>query len=558
MRFTTFDLLVVLVYLVGIGTLGIYQARKIKGSGDFFAGGRKFNKYLMMMHALGTGTHADDPVGVVGASYQRGFSGIWYTFVYLFITPFYWIIAPMFRRSRYLTTADFFEARFGVSLGLLYAIMGILTFTVSMGTMLKGTGAIANAVTQGMIPEMWAIGVMAVIFVAYGTAGGLVATVITESVQGLLIVVMSILLVPFGLMMVGGFSGLHNALDSSMFNLSTPLEMSIPWILAAAVANLIGIVSQPHTMEVCSTGKTEWEGRIGFTYGNFVKRFCALGWALSGIIIAALVVGGSVEGLAHREEAFGTAIRVILPVGFTGLMVASILAAQMSTLSAFMVAGSALLSRNLYKKWMHPGATDHDVVTVARVAGIVIVFLGVCFALIVPGVAEALTIFWAVTTFTGLFMWFGVLWRKTNATGAWASFLLMVPIWILLGPIGIKLGAVFPGVEWLGIYGDKAKLHYLLMSYLPVGVVALVVGSLFGKQMDKKKLDHFYMLLHTPVGQEAKLAEAGVEVVYAGESKGHPWEIKHGRTVNILGFIIALVISSLFLVLLYLLSKVGA
>lgn len=557
MRFTTFDLLVVVVYLVGIGGLGIYQARKIKGSGDFFAGGRKFNKYLMMMHALGTGTHADDPVGVVGASYQRGLSGIWYTFVYLFITPFYWIIAPLFRRSRYLTTADFFEARFGGSLGLLYAIMGILTFTVNMGTMLKGTGAIANAVTQGLIPEMWAIAVMAVIFVAYGTAGGLVATVITESVQGFLIVVMSILLVPFGLMLVGGFSGLHNTLDASMFNLSTPLEMSIPWIVAAAAANLIGIVSQPHTMEVCSTGKTEWEGRVGFTFGNFVKRFCALGWALSGIIMAALVVSGSVEGLAHREEAFGTAIRVILPVGFTGLMVASILAAQMSTLSAFMVAGSALLSRNVYKKWLRPGATDHDVVTVARVAGIVIVMLGVCFAFIVPGVAEALTIFWAVTTFTGLFMWFGVLWRRTNATGAWASFLIMVPIWILLGPIGIKLNAMFPAFEWLGMYGDKSQLHYLLASYLPAGIIALVVGSFLGKQMDKKKLDQFYMLLNTPVGQEAKLAEAGVNVVYAGESKGHPWEIKHGRKVNVIGFVVAMMISSLFLVLLYLISKIG-
>lgn len=550
--------MVVMVYLVGIGTLGVYQARKIRGSGDFFAGGRKFNKYLMIMHALGTGTHADDPVGVVGASFQRGLSGIWYTFVYLFVTPFYWIIAPLFRRSRYLTTSDFFEARFGVSLGLLYAVMGVLIFTVNMGTMLKGTGAIAHAVTQGQIPEMWAIAIMAVIFVAYGTAGGLIATVITESVQGFMIVVMSIMLVPFGLMMVGGFSGLQNTLDSSMFNLSTPLEMSIPWILAAAIANLIGIVSQPHTMEVCATGKTEWEGRVGFTYGNFVKRFCALGWALSGVIIAAMVMGGAIEGLGHREEAFGTAIRVILPAGFTGLMVASILAAQMSTLSAFMVAGSALLSRNVYKRWLRPSATDHDVVTFARVAGIIIVVFGVCFAFIVPGVAEALTIFWALTTFTGLFMWFGVLWKRTNAAGAWASFLTMVPIWTLLGPVGIMLGRVFPTIGWLGMYGDKSQLHYLLVSYLPLGTVVLVVVSLLTQPTTRKKLEDFYMLLKTPVGQEHKLTEAGVEAVYVGETKGHPWELQYPKLVNVLGFLIALAISSGFLALLFIISRLGA
>lgn len=157
MQFTSLDVLVLAVYTVGVMALGIHQARKIRSSGDYFAGGRGFSKFLMMMHSLGTGTHADDPVGVVGASYQRGLSGIWYTFVYLFCTPFYWLIAPFFRRSRYLTTSDFFEARFGPSLGLLYTLMGILTFTVNMGTMLKGTGTIAAAVTQGAVPEWAAI-----------------------------------------------------------------------------------------------------------------------------------------------------------------------------------------------------------------------------------------------------------------------------------------------------------------------------------------------------------------------------------------------------------------
>ena len=87
-NFGTLDLIVVLVYLIGICGLGLYQAVKIKTSGDYFAGGRKFSKWLMMMHALGTGTHADDPVVVTGAAYNYGLSGIWYTFVYLFVTPF--------------------------------------------------------------------------------------------------------------------------------------------------------------------------------------------------------------------------------------------------------------------------------------------------------------------------------------------------------------------------------------------------------------------------------------------------------------------------------------
>jgi len=154
-QFGPFDMLVVAIYLAGIAALGIVQVFRIKSSGDYFTGGRKFNKFLMTMHALGTGTHADDPVGVTGAVYERGLSGIWYTYIYLFVTPFYWIIAPFFRRSRYITTADFFEARFGRSLGLLYTVMGIVAFSVNTGTLLKGTSTIATAVTGGALPEWW-------------------------------------------------------------------------------------------------------------------------------------------------------------------------------------------------------------------------------------------------------------------------------------------------------------------------------------------------------------------------------------------------------------------
>lgn len=621
-NFNTIDLIVVIAYLVGIGGLGIYQANKIKSSGDYFAGGRKFNKWLMMMHALGTGTHADDPVVVTGAAYQHGLAGIWYTYVYLFVTPFYWIMAALFRRSRFITTADFFKARFGGRMALLYTVMGVLTFAVNMGMLLIGTGKIAPAVTQGMVTKEAAIIGMTVVFVAYGFAGGLIATVVTESIQGLLIVVMSLLLIPFGLAKVGGFSGLHQVLSADKFSLHAPSELTIPFIITASVMTLIGIVAQPHTMEVCSTGKTEFEGRVGFTYGNFIKRFCAMGWAVCGLIVFAMVSGGMLPNLgeAVRENAFGTAIRVLLPAGLTGLMFAAILAAQMSTLSAFMVAGSALLSRNVYKEHLNPNATDDQLLKIGRVVGLVVVALGVVFSFVVNEVAVAIQVFWAMSTFTGLFMWFGVLWRRTNATGAWLSFAVMASIWIVLGPLGAALKSIISiAPDWIGMYGDKKLLQTLAMSFIPAGVIALVVGSiasdkegsrvpafgwagvpaviwlvmvpagiglgsflstpqtklalcnclgagilalLVGSMLnfkaDHNGLNKFYLLISTPVGREKELEKAGVDVVYAGHSEGHPWELNHPRAVNIGGFLIALAFSLVILGILYIMSRIGA
>ncbi|MBI2300335.1 MAG: hypothetical protein HYU66_15545, partial [Armatimonadetes bacterium] len=510
----------------------------------------------------------------------------------------------LFRRSRYLTTADFFERRLSRGLGLLYAIMGVLIFSVNTGTMLKGTGTIATSVTGGRVPEWAAILVMTIGFVAYGTAGGLIATVVTESVQGLLIVVMSLMLVPFGLHAVGGFAGLHHLLTPDKFTLAAPQELTLPWILAAFLSGLIGIVAQPHTMEVCAAGKTEWEGRVGFTYGSFVKRFCAMGWALTGLLVLAMVANGTLGGpLAKREEAFGVAIRTLLPPGMTGLMFAAILAAQMSTLSAFMVAGSALLSRNLYRGWWRPQAGDEATLRVGRYAGLVVVALGVAFAFTVPGVADALTWFWALNSLMGLLIW--------------VSFGVMAVIWVVLGPLGAKLAWLHPGGV-LGVYGDKMRLHLLLLSYLPAGAVALVTGSLASvpgrlrrgawaapavaagawalsglmppasgpwsevvqvlpyalgqafaaglvglvvgrlvqRPVPEEALRLFRLLLRTPVGREAELA--GLEVVYAGESEGHPWELEHPRLVNVGGFLVALAVSVAILLVVWGLGRMAA
>lgn len=560
MQFGWIDTVVFVAYLIGIIAVGLWHSRNVRKTGDFFAGGRRFNKFLMVMHALGTGTHADDPVGVVGASFQRGISGIWYSFVYLFVTPFYWIIAPLFRRTRYLTTADLFDARYGRGLGLLYAVMGILYFAINMGTMLKGTGFIAVAITHGRLPEWLAISGMTLVFLAYGAAGGLVSTVVIESIQGVLIVVMSLLLVPFALAKVGGFEALHASLEPSFFSLSTPHELTLMWIVGACIASLIGIVSQPHTMEICATGKTEMEGRVGFTYGNFTKRICAIGWAFTGLLMAALVAQGAIPGMNHREEAFGTAILYLLPVGFTGLMVVAILAAQMSTLSAFMVAGSALVSRNLYQRYLHPGASDQALMKVARISGLAIVLLAVAFSLIVPGVTDALAVMWQITTLTGLLVWAAFLWRRATALGAWLAFGVMAPIWLVLGPFGKFLHdkAGLQTISWLGMLGDKTQMHWLLLSYLPLGLLTLVAASLLSRQHDQRSVDQFYTLLRTPVGREPELVEQGIPVVYAGSSEGHPWELNHPKLVQIGGFLLALAVSGLFLAVLWWLVRIGA
>src|SRR5579862_9423841 len=220
MHLNHLDIAVVVIYLAATLGLGIAQALKIRTSGDYYAGGRNFNKFYLMMHALGTASHADEPVSVIGGAFEKGLSGIWYTFQYLPLTPLFWLMAPFIRRTRFVTTADFFPARYNRSLGILYAVMGVLKMSVSIGLYLKSAALIARAASGGEITEHGAIFAMTVVFVIYGFAGGIRATVVTETLQGPLIIVMSLLIVPYGLHAVGGFSGLHRSFSPEFFNLT--------------------------------------------------------------------------------------------------------------------------------------------------------------------------------------------------------------------------------------------------------------------------------------------------------------------------------------------------
>src|SRR4051812_49496051 len=106
-----------------------------------------------MMHALGTASHADEPVSVIGGAYEKGISGIWYTYLFLPLTPIFWILAAYIRRTRFVTVADFFRARYSPSLATLYAFMGVFSLSVGIGVGLKGTAQIFGSITAGTINE---------------------------------------------------------------------------------------------------------------------------------------------------------------------------------------------------------------------------------------------------------------------------------------------------------------------------------------------------------------------------------------------------------------------
>jgi Na+/proline symporter len=490
------DLTTLLVYLLGVTVAGLWAARKVTNLHDYFMGSRKFGKAFMVMHAFGTGTHTDHAVTVAGASYRMGMAGIWYQWLYLFATPFYWLVAPLLRRMRYLTTADYFEDRFSPALAILYTIYGLLYLSLQIGLMLLGTGKAANAISGGAISPELAIGVMTILFLSYGLLGGLPAAVVTDFIQGFFIIVLSFLLLPFVMEAVGGFTGLHQKVPEEMFSLMAPgdppagYDRVTPFYIVMIVINaLVGIVAQPHHMEIAGAGKTELEGRIGFTFGNMLKRICTLAWALTGVACIALY-----PDLADSEHAFGLASRDLLPVGLVGVMLASMVAAAMSSCDSLMVDGSALFVKNVYQRYLRPQASVRHYLNVGRLVGVAVVMGGIVVATYATTVVGILKLTWSLVAFFGIAFWGGVLWRRCNAYGAWAGILGSSLLW------------------YLSRFVWGWELHQQFLVYLLGGFFCMIVVSLLTPAADQDRLNRFYAILQTPVGEEHRLREAGIRL----------------------------------------------
>ena len=498
------DVFVLGLYLIGITIIGVWAARRIKNVADFFMP-RRFGKAMMIMHAFGTGTHSDQAVSVASKSYTNGLSGIWYQWLWLFATPFYWLIAPVMRRFRAITTADVFEVRFSPSVAMLFAVVGMLNLAINIGIMLKGSGAVVQASTGGLVSSNIAIAVMTVMFVVYGMAGGLGAAIITDFIQGVLTIIFSFLLLPFILNAVGGLDGIRAAIPNpdEMFSLVAPGEIGLFYIVVIAFNGLVGIVTQPHTMGNCAAGKTEMEGRVGWMFGNFIKRFCTIAWCLTGLAAVVYFTGREVE----PDHIFGLVAADFLPKilpGVLGLFLAALLASVMSSCDSFMIASSGLFTENIYKR-LKPDKTQKHYVFVARVTALAIVAGGVAFAYRLPNVVKGLEIFWKISPMMGIAFWLGLFWRRTTVAGAWAATLTAFGLWWLteqgffiswLGglPVAESLRFVFIKNGTPEIY-----LPWQMVFYLTAGLIAGIVVSLFTKPVDKKKLDNFYALVRTPV-----------------------------------------------------------
>jgi SSS family solute:Na+ symporter len=494
---------IILLYVVAMLWLGRRAARRTRDTSDFFIAGRRLNKFYQFFLNFGTSTDANHAVTVSREIYRQGLGGMWIQYLVLFLTPFYWFTTMLYRRSRLITIGDLFTERFesrflGGAFAVFTLVMALVgagaSYMVAAKTMQALTPkdpsqytaeertvvseyreyrALESALASGLTPDKQAryeelhdrqkrgelhsfishldpvtfYIVYAGIVIAYTVLGGFTAAALTDAIQGMLIIVFSLLLIPIGLYKVGGLSGLHARVPDYMFELfgsSATSEYAWYTILALIVANLVSIVAVAPMMATAGSATDEMTARVGMIGGMFGKRVIMLFWALAGLLAIGLFAGE----LHDPDLIWGHMTRQLLFPGAIGLMLVGVLAASMSTLDAQSVANSALFIRNLYEPLL-PGRSERHYISVGRIVIVVILLSGVVTALWVDNLLELFKYFISLPAVFGAAIWLAFVWRRLTK---WA---VIIQVFICFTLYAVIPNA-FQGVD--GVYRNPAFL----------------------------------------------------------------------------------------------------
>lgn len=453
------DYVVLASYFVVMIVIGVIAMKRVRGEEDYFMGGRGFGKLLQTFAAFGAGTGAQEPVTVGRTGWTSGLSGVWSALMWLFVTPVYWIIAVWYRRMRHLTLGDWFVERYeSKGLGAAYSIFAIVFYMCFLSTMFSAIAKSAEPLLEidsafGVPLKFVIVPGLALIVIVYGVLGGLTAAYWTDLIQGIFIILLSVLLIPYGLWalvenfgdpktegIMDGFRIMHERVSGDYFNLfggPSAGEFPIQYIISLTVLALVGIVVQPHFIATGGgSAKSEDEARIGLVVGNFLKRLCTVGWAMTALIALALLAG-NVEIAMDPDVVWGVAAREILGplnLGLVGLMLACLMAAMMSSADTYMIVSSALITRNIYAAYIRPDATQQQTVRVARLTGLAIIIGASIVAVTVADVFAQFTLAIELPIIFAAPFWIGMFWRRANRTAVWITvtfstvFFFVLPI----------------------------------------------------------------------------------------------------------------------------------
>lgn len=420
----TIDYLIVLLFFVGLISMGFYFHRWVGEADDHFVAGRQLPPFILAAVVAASNITLYNYIGYAGIAYKSGVSIIWQEWtglmsmvtVGLFIHPLLW-------RLRVRSVPEYLEVRFNKFVRSLVALITVLRGGFWLGIVLYLSVTISIGVTGIDNQTLW-VTVFTVItaFVIWFTAmGGAWAVAMTDVAQFTLLLLGTLIMIPLIMPAVGWYPGLKQTLPAEFFDFM-PTAGQYNWAFVFAIW-LLGI-------QYCSTNND----LVVRALAARSPRASALGWVLAGavmvpfaflIILPGLAAAQINPGLSGSQVdmALPLLIHRYMPTVLLGIVLCGFMASQMSTVSGSLNANSIIVANDIYCSLFNRKATNRQLLWMARAATVGIGAIMIVYAYLVPYIGSAVEAYLTVVGITDMpsfvvFIICGLFIRRVNSAGA--------------------------------------------------------------------------------------------------------------------------------------------
>lgn len=565
-----FDLGIIVIYLFGIIIYGIKKGKQ-NTSEEYFLGGRTMTWPIVGIALFSANISSSTLVGLASDAFQTNISVYnyeWFAVVVLIFFSIFFL--PFYLKSKVYTMPEFLERRYDRRSRYYFSFITIL------GNIMVDTASglyVGSIVLKLLFPEISSsviIIILAVAAAAYTIPGGLNSVIQTEVVQAVLLIIGSCLLTYFAFDQLGaGWDGMMTKLDTllangqvnfgdraatgkyipatseEVFSLVRPgNDEFMPWWGLLSGVPLLGFyfwANNQFMVQRVLGAKDLNHGRWGALFAGFLKLPVIFIMVVPGVLALLLfnqldisglnyplAAGGICENLADCPNlTYPVLLFQLLPTGILGLVVAGLLAAMMSSVSATFNSASTLITMDFVQQ-LKPGMTSKQLVRAGQIATLILVILASMWVPFIERVSDSL---WAylqlVIAYTcppvvSAFI-LGLFWKKANSSGAFLSLIIggATAIFMIIS-------------QAYDILPEMNELHFLMKANLlfVLSILVHVIASLSSELPDSSQVDAYTYKKELFTNESVEL-------------KTLPW-YKNYRILSILLLIVTAIIVGIF------------
>ena len=494
MTLSRIDILIIAGYLFGIVTLGFWAGSRRRKGGEgshYFLAGNTLTWPVIGLAMFAANISTVHLVSLAESAYKYGLiygNFEWMAgFTLVLLSLFF---APLYLRSRVATLPDYLERRYNRKCRDWLAVISIVSAIVihigvalyTAAWVLRGIlGMNPGATIMGIDTLMFFIIILGVVTGIYTMIGGLLAVVMTESAQTILLLVGAVAITLVGYVKIGGWSALVSTLAANPHPMAGVPGSGVTWgtgnflsmlrpagdpsglswysiFLGYPVLGIWYWCCDQTIVQRVLAARDEKQARLGPLFCAFLKVLPVFFFVLPGVMCVALVQKGMLgPGPKAAADTYTFMIMHMLPEGLKGLIAAAMLAAAMQTCSAALNSTATLFSYDIVKRW-RPLTGDHQLVQVGKITTVVATILAIVlspifghYGTIIEGLNKLIS--FIAPPITTVFL-FGVFWKRASGKAAYITLVA-----------GALAGLVMFFLDWHGWYSGNFMMtaFYLLL-----------------------------------------------------------------------------------------------